>query len=68
MIRLSSSIEQGMSRMASRFGITSGELLVLDALYRLGPPYTTTPTTLKRNFVTSLAGVGKRLDGLAQRG
>jgi DNA-binding MarR family transcriptional regulator len=60
-------IDQGSERAAARMGVTAGEIQVLDALYRLGPPFTSSPTALKRQFILSLAGVGKRLAGLERK-
>ncbi len=65
--RLARVIAQGEELAAAKLGVTAGEVQVLDALYRLGPPYTTSPTALKRQFIISLAGVGKRIAGLERK-
>jgi DNA-binding MarR family transcriptional regulator len=67
-LRLAHTIEAGIERTAQRRGLSVGELLVLDALYRAGPPHTATPTQLKRLLLLSLAGVGKRVDRLTALG
>ncbi len=67
-LRLARSIEHGVGREAARFGLKAGELLVLDALYRLGPPFTITPTSLKKHFLITLAGIAKRLERLTELG
>jgi DNA-binding MarR family transcriptional regulator len=67
-LRLARAIEHGVSRAAGRLGLSSGELLLMDALYRLGPPFMIAPTALKRHFLISLAGIGKRVDRLESLG
>jgi DNA-binding MarR family transcriptional regulator len=67
-LRLARLIELGTERNGASEGLNAGEVLVLDALYRLGPPYRATPTSLKRHFLVSLAGVGKRVDHLQRLG
>lgn len=63
-LHLARSIEAGVARASAREGINAGELMVLDALYRAGPPHSITPTGLRRHLLLSLAGVGKRVDRL----
>ncbi len=65
--RLNRIIAQGEELAAAKLGVTASEVQVLDALYRLGPPYTASPTALKRQFIISLAGVGKRISGLERK-
>jgi len=67
-MRLAWAIQAGIERNAALEGLAAGELLVLDALYRVGPPYQATPTSLKNYFLISLAGVGKRVDRLQRMG
>jgi len=67
-LHLARSIEAGVARASAREGINAGELMVLDALYRVGPPHGITPTALRRHLLLSLAGVGKRVDRLTARG
>jgi len=67
-LRIARSIEAGMARAAAQHGLSVGELLVLDSLYRLGPSQVIAPTALRRHFLLSLAGLGKRVDRLEERG
>lgn len=67
-LHLARSIEAGIARASAREGISYGELMVLDALYRIGPPHSVTPTALRRHLLLSLAGVSKRVDRLAALG
>lgn len=62
--RLVRAIEVELTRTAATEGLSAGEVLVLDALFRVGPPYRIAPTDLKRLFLISLAGVAKRVDRL----
>lgn len=64
LLRIARAIDQGIARVAAREGLTSGDVLLLDALYRVGPPHRIAPTALKRYFLISLAGVAKRVDRL----
>lgn len=66
--RVAGLIEDGFRQAARRRDLSGGELLVLDALRRLGPPNATTPKKLKSQFLISFAGIGKRIDRLEQRG
>lgn len=68
LLRVARSMERGMARSAAAEGLTSGDVLLLDALFRAGPPHRIRPTALKRYFLLSLAGVGKRVERLEQRG
>ena len=68
LLRLARSMEQHMTQSAAREGLTSGDVLLLDALYRVGPPHRIAPTALKHYFLMSLAGVAKRVDRLDARG
>lgn len=61
-------IAQNLAETASAVGVSSGELLVLDALRRQGPPFEGTPTQLKGATWITLAGLGKRLDRLESSG
>lgn len=61
-------IDRGFRREAASHGVNPGEILVLDALLRMGPPYQTSPSHLREQFLISFAGVGKRLDRLERRG
>jgi len=64
LLRIAHRMEREMARSAAREGLTSGDVLLLDALHRAGPDRPLTPTALKHQFLISLAGVGKRLDRL----
>jgi DNA-binding MarR family transcriptional regulator len=61
-------IEQGFRDEVQPLGLGAGEVLVLDALRRLGPPYESTPARLKEDFMISFAGIGKRLERLQRLG
>ena len=66
--RLVRAIELGLTRTAATEGLSAGEVLVLDALYRAGPPHRIAPTELRNLFLISLAGVAKRVDRLHEAG
>ncbi|SCW60376.1 DNA-binding transcriptional regulator, MarR family [Sphingobium faniae] len=68
LLRLARSMERHMTRSAATEGLTSGDVLLLDALYRVGPPHRIAPTALKHYFLMSLAGVAKRVDRLEMLG
>lgn len=68
LLRLARSMERRMAVSAASEGLTSGDVLLLDALHRVGPPHRIAPTALKRYFLMSLAGVAKRVDRLAAAG
>lgn len=68
LLRLARSMERHMTRSAATEGLTSGDVLLLDALYRVGPPHRIAPTALKHYFLMSLAGVAKRVDRLEALG
>lgn len=68
LLRLARSMERHMTLSAATEGLTSGDVLLLDALYRVGPPHRIAPTALKHYFLMSLAGVAKRVDRLEAAG
>lgn len=68
LLRLARSMEQHMARSAAKEGLTSGDVLLLDVLHRVGPPHRIAPTALKHYFLMSLAGVSKRVDRLEALG
>lgn len=68
LLRIARGMERHMALSAAREGLTSGDVLLLDALHRVGPPHRIAPTALKRHFVMSLAGVTKRVDRLERLG
>jgi DNA-binding MarR family transcriptional regulator len=58
---VSSLVQASFEAGSARHGLNSGEMLVLDALFRLGAPYEASPARLKDHFFISFAGIGKRL-------
>lgn len=68
LLRVAHGMEREMACSAAREGLSSGDVLLLDALHRAGPDHPLTPTALKHYFLISLAGVGKRLDRLEALG
>lgn len=68
LLRLARGMERHMAQSAAKEGLTSGDVLLLDALYRVGPPHRIAPTALKHYFLMSLAGVAKRVDRLEALG
>jgi DNA-binding MarR family transcriptional regulator len=68
LLRLARGMERYMANSAAKEGLTSGDVLLLDALHRAGPPHRIAPTALKHYFLMSLAGVGKRVDRLEALG
>lgn len=61
-------IEEATERIAAIHGMKGGEVVLLGALRRSGPPYESTPTGLKKLFWLSLPGIKKRLDRLEHLG
>lgn len=61
-------IEKGMGQLAARHGISFGELLVLGALRRMGAPYESSLSELRRQFWISLPGMSKRIGNLERLG
>ncbi|HSV44442.1 MAG TPA: helix-turn-helix domain-containing protein [Ramlibacter sp.] len=68
MLRAGRHVKQGIDHIASLHGLSSGEVVVLGALRRSGPPFESTPTALKHRLWISLPGLKKRLDRLHERG
>lgn len=68
LLRAARVMEGRIAQLAATEGMTSGELQLLDALYRVGPPHRIAPTALKHYFLMSLAGVAKRVDRLEALG
>lgn len=60
--------EVSLKHLAQRCGLHPGEFFLLEALWRLGSPYESTPTQLCRMAWVTLAGVGKRIDRLERAG
>lgn len=67
-VTIATMIEQGFQREVEPLGLNGGEVLLLDALRRAGPPYESSPTALKDSFLISFAGIGKRLERLERLG
>lgn len=65
---VASLVEWSFERESQKHGLNSGEMLVIDALRRLGPPYEASPAQLRAHFIISFAGIGKRLTRLEQLG
>ena len=68
LLRFASAVEKGIRENAETEDLRMGDVLVLDALYRQGPPFQATPTELKNQMLLSLAGVGKRVDRVVELG
>ena len=68
LLYVASLVEWSFERDSQKAGLNSGEILVLDALLRLGPPYEASPTQLRAMFFISMAGMGKRLSRLEELG
>lgn len=66
--RLGHHIERSIASLAAAQGLNSGEVMVLGALRRTGPPFESTPTGLKERLWISLPGLKKRLDRLVACG
>lgn len=67
-MRAAEYLHRAADEVAARHHINGGELMLLGALRRVGPPFESTPTELRRLFFISLPGISKRLDRLAARG
>jgi DNA-binding MarR family transcriptional regulator len=61
-------MEHEFKREAHSIGLSAGEVMVLDALRRLGPPYESSAALLKNHFLISFAGIGKRVKRLERLG
>jgi DNA-binding MarR family transcriptional regulator len=61
-------IEQGTEQLAARHGTSVGEILVLGALRRMGPPYASSLSDLRRHFWITLPGMSKRINNLERLG
>lgn len=61
-------VERSFEKESRKVGLNIGEMLVLDALRRQGPPYETTAARLKDLFFISFAGIGKRVARLEEAG
>lgn len=61
---VASLVEWSFALEAQNLGLNIGEVLLLDALRRFGPPYEASPAQLKAHFLISFAGIGKRIERL----
>ncbi|MNZ98212.1 Multiple antibiotic resistance protein MarR [compost metagenome] len=61
-------LDRSTERLASRHGLSSGEILVLGALRRLSPPYSCPLSQLRKQFWISLPGMSKRISNLQRLG
>lgn len=67
-VTLAGLMEREFQREAHSIGLSAGEVMVLDALRRLGPPYESSAALLKDHFLISFAGIGKRVQRLERLG
>ncbi|MFL6602447.1 MAG: MarR family winged helix-turn-helix transcriptional regulator [Steroidobacteraceae bacterium] len=67
-VTLAGLIEHNFQLEAHSIGLSAGEVMVLDALRRLGPPYESSAALLKDHFLISFAGIGKRVQRLERLG
>lgn len=65
---LSRLIDADISRIASENGFNPGELVILGALKRMGPPYQSTASDLLRLHWVSMPGLMKQLARLEEQG
>jgi DNA-binding MarR family transcriptional regulator len=65
---LSRAIDAEIGRIAAENGLNTGELVVLGALKRMGPPFQSTASDLMRVHWVSLPGLVKQLARLEERG
>jgi DNA-binding MarR family transcriptional regulator len=68
LVRLSRYLDRTVSELLAPFGLHEGELNVLAALRRAGPPYVLTPTELYRSLLVSSGAMTNRLDRLESAG
>jgi DNA-binding MarR family transcriptional regulator len=67
-VTLAGLMEREFQREAHSIGLSAGEVMVLDALRRLGPPHESSAALLKDHFLISFAGIGKRVQRLERLG
>lgn len=65
---LSRAMDAELGRMATENGLNTGELVILGALKRMGPPHQSTPSDLLRLHWVSLPGLMKQLGRLEDQG
>jgi len=66
--RAGSHVESATQKTAAVHGMNSSEIRVLGALRRIGAPYESTPTGLRKRLYLSLPGLKKQLDHLTALG
>lgn len=67
-VRLGRYLDRSAAEHLAPFGLHEGEVNVLAALRRAGPPHVLTPTELYRALLVSSGAMTNRLDGLETRG
>jgi DNA-binding MarR family transcriptional regulator len=67
-VRLGRYLDRDATDHLAPFGLHEGEVNVLAALRRAGPPHVLTPTELYRALLVSSGAMTNRLDGLESRG
>jgi DNA-binding MarR family transcriptional regulator len=65
---LSRAIDAEIGRIASENGLNTGELVILGALKRMGPPHQSTASDLLRKHWVSMPGLMKQLARLEEHG
>jgi DNA-binding MarR family transcriptional regulator len=65
---LSRAIDAEIGRIATENGLNTGELVILGALKRMGPPHQSTASDLQRLHWVSLPGLMKQLGRLDEQG
>lgn len=65
---LARGIDAEIGRIAAEHKLNTGELVILGALKRMGPPHRSTPSDLQRLHWVSLPGLMKQLARLEERG
>jgi DNA-binding MarR family transcriptional regulator len=65
---LSRAIDAEIGRIAAENGLNTGELVILGALKRMGPPHQSTASDLQRLHWVSLPGLMKQLNRLEEQG
>jgi DNA-binding MarR family transcriptional regulator len=65
---LSRAIDAEIGRIAAENGLNTGELVILGALKRMGPPHQSTASDLLRLHWVSLPGLMKQLGRLEEQG
>ncbi len=67
-VRLQRYVEQHVAPTHDELGVSEGEVNVLAALRRSGPPYELTPTELYRGLLLSSSAMTNRIDRLETEG